>query len=84
MGFPGDSVVKNLPGIQGMQVQSLGGEVALEEVALEGCPGRGTLSSVLAWRISWPEKPGGLQSMGLKETNTGEKGTLNTAGRNAN
>ena len=48
MGFPGDSVVKNLPGIQGMQVQSLGGEVALEEVALEGCPGRGTLSSVLA------------------------------------
>ena len=25
-----------------------------------------TLSSILAWRIPWTEKPGGLQSMGLQ------------------
>ena len=31
-------------------------------------PGEGmaTNSSILAWRIPWPEKPGGLQSMGLQ------------------
>ena len=26
--------------------------------------GMATLSSVLAWRIPWPEEPGGLQSIG--------------------
>ena len=37
-------------------VQSLGWEDALEkEVA--------THSSILAWKISWTEEPGGLQSM---------------------
>ena len=25
-----------------------------------------THSSILAWRISWTEEPGGLQSMGLQ------------------
>ena len=40
-----------------MQVQSLGWEDPLEE-------GMATNSSVLAWRIPWTEKPGGLQSMG--------------------
>ena len=29
-----------------------------------------THSSILAWRIPWTEKPGGLQSMGDKETQT--------------
>ena len=28
--------------------------------------GMATYSSILAWRISWTEEPGGLQSMGLK------------------
>ena len=28
--------------------------------------GTATHSSVLAWRILWTEKPGGLQSMGLQ------------------
>ena len=41
-----------------MQVQSLGWEDPLEE-------GMATHSSVLAWRIPWTEKPGGLQSMAL-------------------
>ena len=29
-----------------------------------------TLSSSLAWRIAWTEEPGGLQSMGLQESDT--------------
>ena len=39
-----------------MQVRSLGWEDALEEEMA-------THSSILAWRIPWIEKPGGLQSM---------------------
>ena len=42
-----------------MQVQSLGGEDALEE-------GMATHSSILAWRIPWTEEPGGLQFKGLQ------------------
>ena len=41
-----------------MWVQSLGQEDLLEE-------GMATHSSILAWRIPWTEKPGGLQSLGL-------------------
>ena len=29
-------------------------------------------SSILTWRISWTEEPGGLQYMGLKESGTTE------------
>ena len=68
MGFPGGSVVKNLPAMQETQetwVQSLGWEVPLEE-------GMATHSTVLAWRIPWTEEPGGLQSMGRKESDTTE------------
>ena len=43
-GFPGGSVVKNVPAIQEMWVRSLGQEDALEE-------GMATHSSILAWRI---------------------------------
>ena len=59
-GFPGGSVVENLPAMQKtqeMRVQSLGWEDPLEE-------GMATHSSILAWRIPWIEEPGGLQSMG--------------------
>ena len=38
-------------------VQSLGWEDPLEK-------GMATHSSVPAWKISWTEEPGGLQSMG--------------------
>ena len=55
-GFPGISVVKNLPAIQETWVQSLGREDPLEK-------GMATHSSILAWRIPWTEEPGGLQSM---------------------
>ena len=56
-GFPGDSVVKNLPAMQETWVQSLGWEDPLEK-------GMVTHSSILAWKIPWTEEPGGLQFLG--------------------
>ena len=44
MGFPGGSLVKNLPAVQEMQVQSLGHEDPLEKEMATPC-------SILAWRI---------------------------------
>ena len=52
-------MVKNLPAMQEMWVQSLSWEDPLEE-------GMATHSRILAWRIPWTEEPGGLQSMGLQ------------------
>ena len=37
-----------------------------------------TQSSILAWRIPWTEKPGGLQSMRLQESDTTEQLSLYT------
>ena len=49
-------MVKNLPAVKEIQVQSLGWEDPLEkEIAAH--------SSILAWRIPWTEVPGGPQSM---------------------
>ena len=50
-------MVKNLPVIWGIQIQSLGWEDPLEK-------GMATHSSIIAWRIPWTEEPGGLQSVG--------------------
>ena len=50
-------MVKNLPVRQETRVQSLGWEVPLKK-------GMAIHSSILAWRIPWTEKPGGLQSVG--------------------
>ena len=50
-------LVKNLPVMQETWVRSLGWEDPLEK-------GMATYSSILAWRISWTEEPGGLQSRG--------------------
>ena len=47
-------VVKNLPGMQEMQVWSLTREDRLKEEMA-------THSSILAWEIRWAEEPGGLQ-----------------------
>ena len=58
MGFPGGSVVKNLP--------ANAGDVSLIP-GLERSPREGngnTLHRILAWEISWTEESGGLQSMG--------------------
>ena len=48
--------VKHLSTIQETWVRSLGGEDPLEKEMA-------THSSILAWKIRWMEKPGGLQSM---------------------
>ena len=59
MGFPGGSLVNNLPAKQEMWIGSLGGEDPLEEETA-------THSSMLVWEIPWTEEPGELQSMGLQ------------------
>ena len=51
-------MVKNLLAMQETQVQSLGQKDPLEE-------GMVIYSNILAWRIPWTEKPGGLQSIRL-------------------
>ena len=51
-------MMKNPPVVRETWVQSLGWEDPLEEEMA-------THSSILAWRITWTEEPGGLQSMGL-------------------
>ena len=47
-------------------VRSLGWEDPLEKEMA-------THSRILAWRIPWTEEPGGLQSMGHKESDTPER-----------
>ena len=49
--------LKHLPAMQETWVRSLGREDPLEKELA-------THSSIVAWRISWTEKPGGLQSTG--------------------
>ena len=56
-GFPSGLEVKNLPAMQETQVQPLSQKDPLE-------PEIATHSSILAWRISWTEDTGGLQSIG--------------------
>ena len=54
-------MVKNPPAMQESQVRLLGLEDPLEkEMAAH--------SSILAWRISWKEEPGRLQSLELQES----------------
>ena len=63
MGFPGGSLVKNLPAMQETQVWYLGQEDTLEKEMA-------THFSILAWEIPWIEEPGGLQSMGSQKSQT--------------
>ena len=53
--------VKNLPAMQETQVLSLGREDPLEK-------GMATHSSILAWRISWTEQPGGAIVHGVAKS----------------
>ena len=62
-GFPGGTVVKNLPANAGDTGWSLGQEDALEEEMA-------THSSILAWKIPWTEESGGLQSIELQKSQT--------------
>ena len=59
LGFPGVSVVKNLPAMQENWVGSLGQEDPLEK-------GIAIHSSILAWRSPWTEEPGGPWPMELQ------------------
>ena len=52
-------MVKNLPAMQEMYVLSLDWDDPLEKEMA-------THPGILAWRIPWTEKPGGLQSMVLQ------------------
>ena len=56
-------MIKNLPGMQDTQVQSLGWEDRLEK-------GLATHASILAWRIPRTEEPSRLQSMGIAKSQT--------------
>ena len=56
-GFPGGSVLKNLPAMQEPWVLSLHREDLLEE-------GMAAHSSILVWKLPWTEESSGLQSMG--------------------
>ena len=62
-------LVKNLPAMRETQVQSLDQKDPLEK-------GMATHSSILSWRILWSEEPGGLQSIGHKESDTTEGLTI--------
>ena len=57
MGFPGGSDGKESACSVGDGDRSLCWEDSLEK-------GMATHSSILAWRIPWTEKPGGLQAVG--------------------
>ena len=63
LGFPGGSVLRELPTMQEKKVQSLSREDPLEKEMA-------THSSILAWEIPWTEEPGGLQSMELQKNQT--------------
>ena len=56
-------LAKNPPAMQETQVQFLGQEDPLEKEMA-------THSSILPWKIPWTEESGGLQSMGLQESDT--------------
>ena len=58
--------LKGLPAMWETWVRSLGREDPLEKEMA-------THSSILAWRIPWMEEPGGLQSMGHKESDMAER-----------
>ena len=61
-GFPGSSAVKNPPAMQETWIRSLGQDDPLEEEMATCTP------AFLAWKISWAEKPGKLQSMGSQKS----------------
>ena len=64
-------MVKKLPAKKETWVLSLGLKDPLEKETT-------TDSSILAWRISWTEEPGGLQSMGSQESGTTQRLSTHT------
>ena len=77
MGFPGGSVGKE-------PACDAGDARYMSSIPGSGrAPGRGaaTHSSILAWRIPWTADPGGLQSIGHKESDMNEVTEHGTDGR---
>ena len=64
-------MVKNLSAMRETWVQFLGQEDQLEK-------GMAIYSSILAWRIPWTEKPGGLVCGGRKESDRTERLNMHT------
>ena len=62
-GFPGGSVVKNMPA-------NAGDMGSIPESGRSPGEENGNPLSILAWENPWTEKPGGLQSMGLQKNQT--------------
>ena len=60
---PVAQTVKNPPAMLETWVRSPGWEDPLEK-------GKVTHSSILAWKIPWTKKPGGLQSLGVTKSQT--------------
>ena len=74
MGFQGGSgweIRLPMQEMEEAQVQSLGWEDSLEK-------GMVTLSSILAWKISWTEESGEPQSMGSQNSRTQFSGWAHT------
>ena len=67
-------LVNDLPAVQEIWVWSLGWEDPLEKEMA-------THSSILAWKISWTEEPGGLQSMGSQRVGHDWATNTHTSGR---
>ena len=63
-------MIKNPLAMQETSIQSVGWEDPLEE-------GMATHSRIRAWRIPWIKEPGGLQSLGHRESGMTER--LSTA-----
>ena len=61
LGFQGGAIGKG-PASQCRRLKTCGSNPWIRKDLLE--QGTTTHSSILAWRISWTEEPGGLQSMG--------------------
>ena len=57
-------MVKRVPAMRETRVQSLAWADPLEKEMA-------THSSILAWKITWMEEPGGLQSMGSQRVGHG-------------
>ena len=60
-GFPGGTVVKNLPA-------NAGDVGSIPESGRSLGKGMTTHSSILAWEMLWTEEPGGLQSTGAQKS----------------
>ena len=73
LGFPGGSVVKDLPSVQEMQVRSLGREDPLEKEMA-------THSGILVWEIPWTEEPGGAIVHGVTRVRHNNETATNTPG----